>query len=87
MGHHVDYSTAESKGCSSRLKIEDKVFYVKLLESSKQPARYFAADQKGTITKEISQTEFNFWLETLSDDEAEIKQIKNKLGSGRKYHR
>ena len=87
MAHLVDYVAAETKGCSSKLKIEDKIFYVKLFSSSKQPTRYFAADQKGTITKEISQTEFDFWLKALSGEEAEIEQIKKKLESGKKYPR
>ena len=66
MSYKVDYTEAEKEGCSSKLTIENRTFYVKLFESSMEPARYFAADQKGVITKEISENEFFFWLETLS---------------------
>ena len=87
MVHEVDYATAETRGCSSKLTIENKIFYVRLLESCMQPARYFAGDQKGIITKEISPNEFDFWVETLSDKEEEIEQIKKELNLGKKYLR
>ncbi len=87
MVYEVDYSSAEAKGCSSKLTIENKIFYIKLLESSKQPARYFVGGQKGIITKEISPNEFDFWVKTLSYKEDEIEQIKKKLRLGKKYLR
>ncbi len=87
MVHEIAYATAETKGCSSKLTIEGKIFYVRLLESSMQRARYFAGDQNGTITKEISQNEFNFWLGTLADNEEEIEKIRMKLNVGKKYLR
>ena len=85
MAYEVDYSVAETRGCSSKLIIEDKIFYVKLFESPNQPTRYFAGDQKGIIMKEISKAEFEFWLGTLTAKEEEIKQIRTKLNSGKKY--
>ena len=85
MAHQVDYAVAETRGCSSKLTIENKIFYLRLFASTRQPTRYFTGDQRGIITKEISQTEFDFWLETLADDKEEIKQIRTKLSSGRKY--
>jgi len=87
MVHEVDYATAETRGCSSKLTIENKIFYVRLLESCMQPTRYFVSDQKGIIIKEISPNEFDFWVETLSDKEEEIEQIKKELNLGKKYLR
>ena len=85
MGYEVDYLKAEKKGCSSKLTVENRVFYVKLFESPAQLARYYAAGQDGAIIKEISKKEFNFWLEVLADTESDIKDIENKISSGKKY--
>lgn len=85
MTHEVDYTAAELRGCSSKLTIENKIFYIKLPELPSQPIKYFAGDQKGAITKEISRNEFDFWLETLGNSAEEISQIRLKLSSGKKY--
>jgi len=85
MVHEIDYAAAETKGCSSKLTIAHKIFYVRLIESSTHLARYFAGDQKGKITKEISPNEFDFWLKTLADTEEETEKIKKRLILGRKY--
>jgi len=87
MGYEVDYATAEAKGCSSKLTIENRIFYVKLFEASTQPARYYAGDQKGVIIKEISKNEFDFWLKALTDKQTDVEEIKKKLSSGKKYSR
>ena len=87
MGYEVDYAEAEKHGCSSRLTIEGRIFYAKLFEPPAEKARYFAADQKGIITKEISENEFFFWLETLADGKTDVENIKLKLGSGKNYPR
>jgi hypothetical protein len=87
MSYKVDYSDAEKQGCSSKVTIENRIFYVKLFESATEPARYYAGDQKGTILKEISKKEFDFWLKTLADKELEIEDIKTKINSGKKYPR
>ena len=87
MSYKVDYVEAEKEGCSSKLTIENRTFYVKLFESSMEPARYFAADQKGVILKEISKAEFDFWLKTLADKESDIEDITKKISSGKKYNR
>ena len=87
MGYEVDYAEAEKKGCSSRLTIENRIFYAKLLESPTEKTRYFAADQKGVITKEISENEFFFWLETLTGKKTDVEDIKTKLGSGKRNSR
>ena len=85
MGYEVDYAKAEKKGCSSKLTIENRIFYVKLFESPAQLARYYAGAQDGTIIKEISKREFDFWLEVLADTESDIKDIEKKISSGKKY--
>ena len=63
MSYKVDYAEAEKVGYSSRLAIENKIFYVKLFKSPSEKTRYVAADQKGVITKEISETEFQYLKE------------------------
>ena len=85
MSYEVDYAEAEKKGCSSRLTIENRIFYVKLFESPMEKARYFAGDQKGVIVKEISENEFFFWLETLADKKTDAENIKRQLSSGKNY--
>ena len=86
MGYEVDYTNAEKKACSAKLTIENRIFYVKLFESSSGLARYYAGAQDGAIIKEISKKEFNFWLEVLAE-ESDIKDIKRKVSSGKKYSR
>ncbi len=85
MAHEVEYAAAETKGCSSRLTIGGKIFFARLPESSNQSTRYFAGDQKGIITKEISRIEFDFWLNTLAENGEEIDLIRRELSEGRKY--
>ena len=87
MGYEVDYATAEAKGCSSKLTIENRIFYVKLFDASTQPARYYVGDQKGVIIKEISKNEFDFWLRALTDKQTDVEEIKKKLSSGKKCSR
>jgi hypothetical protein len=80
----VDYVEGEKEGCSSKLTIEHRVFYVKLFESPAESAKYYAGDQNG-ILKEISRTEFDLWLKILADKEEDIKDIRKKISSGKKY--
>jgi hypothetical protein len=87
MGYEVDYAEAEKQGCSSKVTIENRIFYVKLFESSTEQARYYAGDQKGVILKEISKKEFEFWLRTLADQESDVEDITRKMSSGKKYSR
>jgi hypothetical protein len=87
MGYEVEYVQAEKKGCSSKLTIENRIFYVKLFESPAEIARYYAGDQDGIIFKEISKKEFYFWLEVLANTESDIKDIEKKLNSGKKYQK
>jgi hypothetical protein len=84
MGYEVDYAAGEKEGCSSKLTIEHRIFYVKLFESPVGSAKYYAGDQNG-IFKEISRREFDFWLKVLADNEKEIEDIRKQIGSGKKY--
>jgi hypothetical protein len=83
MGNEVDYVAGEHVGCSSKLVIADRIFYVKHFATEK--SRFFSGDQKGIIQKEISKAEFELWLNILADDEAEAVEIKKKLGLGKRY--
>jgi hypothetical protein len=85
MVYDVDYVEGEKKGCSSRLTIENRVFYVKLFESPASPPRYFAGDRNGVILKEISGNEFDLWLKILAGKKADIEDIKRKISLGKKY--
>jgi hypothetical protein len=84
MVYSVDYGEGEIKGCSSKLTIENRIFYVKLFESEKQTC-YYAGDQNGRLLKEISKTEFDLWLKILAGKEADIEDIKKKVNEGKKY--
>jgi hypothetical protein len=84
MGYKVDYVAGEREGCSSKLTIGDRVFYVKMFKPPAQPAKYYAGDQNG-IFKEISRTEFDLWLKILADKEADTEDIKKKVSSGKMY--
>jgi len=83
MGYEVDYSAGEYAGCSSKLVIADRIFYVKHFVVG--PSRFFSGDQKGVIQKEISNTEFELWLNILADNEADAAEIQKKLCLGKKY--
>jgi len=85
MVYDVDYVEGEKKGCSSRLTIENRIFYVKLLESPQKSARYYAGDQNGRLLKEISKTEFDLWLKILAGKEADIKEVKEQINEGKKF--
>jgi len=85
MVYEVDYFEGEKEGCSSKLTIEHRIFYVKLFESPAESAKYYAGDQNG-IFKEISKTEFDLWLRILADKDADIEDIRKKISSGKKYN-
>jgi len=85
MIYHVDYADAETRGCSSKITIENRIFYAKLFDSPQQPARYYAGDQNGRLLKEISKTEFYLWLRILAGGEAGIKDIEKKISEGKRY--
>ena len=84
MVYKVDYAEGEKEGCSSKLTIEHRIFYVKLFKSPAESAKYYAGDQNG-IFKEISKTEFDLWLRILTDKTADIEDIRKKISSGKKY--
>ena len=83
MGNDVDYAAGERAGCSSKITIADRIFYVKLFSAA--PSRFFSGDQKGVIQKEISKAEFELWINILADSEAEAVEIGKKLSVGKKY--
>ena len=84
MAYEVDYADGEKEGCSSKLTIEHRIFYLKLFESPTEPVKYFAGDQNG-ILKEISKNEFELWLKILADKDTDIEEIKKKISLGKKY--
>ena len=84
MDYEVNYADGEKEGCSSKLEIEHRIFYVKLLKLPPESAAYYAGDQHG-ILKEISKAEFDFWLKVLAGNEREIEDIKKKISVGKKY--
>ncbi|HKM60340.1 MAG TPA: hypothetical protein VJY36_05655 [Candidatus Bathyarchaeia archaeon] len=83
MVYTVDYAAGERAGCSSKITIADRIFYVKLFSAAK--SLFFSGDQKGVIQKEISKTEFELWINILADSEADAVEIGQKLSIGKKY--
>jgi len=85
MDYEVNYAEGEKEGCSSKLEIEHRIFYIKLLTLPQESAAYYAGDEHG-ILKEISKAEFDFWLKVLADNnEKDIEAIKKKISLGKKY--
>jgi hypothetical protein len=83
MVFEIDYSAGEQVGCSSKIIIADRIFYVKLFSSG--PSRFFSGDQQGVIQKEISEAEFDLWITILADSETDVEIIQKKLDVGKKY--
>jgi hypothetical protein len=83
VGYEIDYAGGERLGCSSKIVIADRIFYVKLFTSS--ASRFFSGDQQGVIQKEISKAEFELWINVLADNEADVEEIQSKLSAGKKY--
>ena len=77
MGYEIDYAAGELVGCSSKIVIADRIFYVKLFGS--QSSRFFSGDQKGVIQKEISKSEFDLWINILADCEGDVTQFRRNL--------
>jgi len=83
MSYEIDYTGGEKVGCSSRIIIADRIFYVKLFSTDE--SRFFSGDQQGLIQKEISNTEFDLWINVLADTEKQVAEIKKKLELGKRY--
>ena len=81
MGYEIDYAGGERVGCSSKIVIADRIFYVKLFSS--EPSRFFSGDQQGVIQKEISKAEFELWINILADSEADAKKFRRSLVLGK----
>ena len=82
MGYEINYLAGEKMGCSSKITLADRIFYVKLFLEA--PSKFYSGDQEGIIQKEISTTEFELWVNVLAD-EADVKEINQKLRLGKKY--
>jgi len=85
MPYVLDYVSAESEGCSSKIVLDDRIFYVRLLSSPVGAVKYFSADQNGHLQKEISKSEFELWVNILADDDLDVKVILEKVMQGKKY--
>ncbi|MCL2173014.1 MAG: hypothetical protein LBH62_07775 [Nitrososphaerota archaeon] len=85
MTYMLDYVSAESEGCSSKIVLDDRIFYVKLLTSPVGSAKYFSANQDGHLQKEISKSEFELWVNILADNDSDVKDILEKITQGKKY--
>lgn len=85
MVYTVDYEAAEKHNCSSKLTIDDRIFYVKLPSTSASVTKYFSGEQDGNLQKEISKAEFELWLNILAENETEVKEILKKVDIGKKY--
>ncbi len=83
MVYKIDYIAGERAGCSSQIIIADRIFYVKLFNLA--PSKFFSGDQQGLIQKEISKAEFEIWMGILSDSEADVKEIEDKVSLGKKF--
>ena len=83
MGYEIDYVAGERAGCSSKIVIADRIFYVKLFIAGHP--RFFSGDQKGVVQKEISKSEFDLWVSILADNESEAQEAQKKLNEGKKY--
>ena len=83
MGYEIDYAAGEQMGCSSKLVIADRIFYVKLFGTGR--SSFFSGDQQGVIQKEISQSEFDLWVNILADNDSEAQEAQKKLRLGKKY--
>jgi hypothetical protein len=83
LGYEIDYASGEQMGCSSKLIIADRIFYVKHFGNGR--SSFFSGDQQGVIQKEISQSEFELWVNILADNEAEAQEAQKRLSLGKKY--
>jgi hypothetical protein len=83
MGYEIDYQSGEKAGCSFKIVIADRIFYVKLFSSG--PTRFYSGDQQGIIQKEISKAEFELWINILADSQSDCKTIMEKLSIGKKF--
>ncbi len=85
MAYEIDYAAAENEGCSSKIIVDDRIFFVKLKANPAETAQFFSGDQKGHVEKEISKAEFELWIGILADSEADAKAIIEKVASGKRY--
>jgi hypothetical protein len=85
LGYKLDCATGENEGYSCKLFVADRAFYIKFFANAAKPTHYVSCNQEGKMEKDISQTEFELWLNILADSDGEIKEILNQLKSAKKY--
>jgi hypothetical protein len=86
MTYEIHYISAEKEGYSAKIILDgDRVFYVKLSTTPEGVTKYFSADQKGNLQKEISKAEFELWVNILADNTTDEKNILEKITQGKKY--
>ncbi|MCW4025500.1 MAG: hypothetical protein NWF01_10785 [Candidatus Bathyarchaeota archaeon] len=85
MGYILDCQAGETEGYSCRLLVADRTFYIKIFADPTKQAQYVSCNPEGKMEKDISQTEFELWLNILVDNSKEIEEIKSKLKTIKKY--
>jgi deferrochelatase/peroxidase EfeB len=85
LGYKLDCASGELEGFSCKLLVADRTFYIKYFQSRTKPTQYVSCNQDGKMEKDISQTEFDLWLNILADSEEEIKEIQSQLENAKKY--
>jgi hypothetical protein len=85
LGYTLDCQTGELEGYSCKLLVADRTFYIKYFANPSKATQYVSCNQDGKMEKDISQTEFDLWLNILVDSDAEIKEIQSKLKTIKKY--
>jgi hypothetical protein len=81
----LDCQAGELEGYSCKLFVADRTFYIKYFVNPAKATQYVSCNPDGKMEKDISQTEFDLWLNILADSDAEIKEIQNKLKTTKKY--
>jgi hypothetical protein len=85
MGYTLDCQAGENEGYSCKLLVADRTFFIKMFADPKKQAQYVSCNPDGRMEKDISQTEFELWLNILADSPQEIEEIQKKLVLIRKY--
>jgi hypothetical protein len=85
LGYTLDCQAGESEGFSCRLLVADRTFYIKFFANPAKASQYVSCNQDGMMEKDISQTEFELWLNILADSAEEIGEIQSKLKTAKKF--
>ncbi len=76
MTYEINYGEGELVGCSSKIIMADRIFYIKLFSTG--TSKFFSGDQQGVIQKEISKAEFELWINILVEKEADMHRNSKK---------